>query len=70
MKKLSSILLVLLGSAVLAQARVAEILRQLRDPDSSSVLVVVHRADWRNAPENSLNALRWADALISGPTVT
>ncbi len=35
-----------------------KILEELRTPDSKQVLVVAHRGDWRNAPENSLQAIK------------
>ncbi|GHE28585.1 glycerophosphodiester phosphodiesterase family protein [Sphingobacterium griseoflavum] len=34
-----------------------EILAALKTPDSTHVLVVAHRGDWRNAPENSIRAV-------------
>lgn len=44
-------------------ADVAEIRRRLYDPTDPGVLVAAHRGDWRNAPENSLSAIRRAVAL-------
>lgn len=41
-----------------AQQAVNNILNDFDKPSSESVLVVSHRADWRNAPENSLQAIR------------
>lgn len=41
-----------------AQQTVNNILNDFDKPSSESVLVVSHRADWRNAPENSLQAIR------------
>ena len=41
-----------------AQAQRAKAIREaLLDPKSDKVLVASHRADWRNAPENSLAAI-------------
>lgn len=40
-----------------AQDRVAQIREKLMNRDQSSVLVVAHRGDWRNFPENSLEAI-------------
>ena len=40
-----------------AQDRIASLRNNLFD-DTHSVLVVSHRADWRNAPENSLQAIK------------
>ena len=39
-----------------AQDRIASLRNNLLHDDTHSVLVVSHRADWRNAPENSLQA--------------
>ena len=41
-----------------AQNRIAEIRENLLGNYSDRVLVVSHRADWRNAPENSLQGIR------------
>lgn len=60
MKILSLLLLALWSATISASAQVDHLLHQLRDPDSPTVLVAAHRADWRNAPENSLNAMRRA----------
>lgn len=43
-----------------AQNRAERILRELRDPASDYVAVIAHRGDWRNYPENSLEALESA----------
>lgn len=43
-----------------AQSRAERILRELRDPQSNYVAVISHRGDWRNYPENSLEALESA----------
>lgn len=40
-----------------AQDRVTQIREKLMSRDQSSVLVVAHRGDWRNFPENSLEAI-------------
>lgn len=47
----------------LAQSRLDAIRQELADPHSKNVLVVSHRGDWRNAPENSIQALRRAIAM-------
>ena len=39
-----------------AQTRTDTLVNVLHDPSSRRVLVVSHRGDWRNAPENSLQA--------------
>ena len=64
-------LLILFGAAALlcscasqpepaAGRRTDRILAELHDPTSKNVVVVSHRGDWRNYPENSLPALRSA----------
>ena len=40
-----------------AQSHVEQIREKLINCDSSSVIVVAHRGDWRNFPENSLEAI-------------
>ncbi|MCC8172324.1 MAG: glycerophosphodiester phosphodiesterase family protein [Parabacteroides sp.] len=40
-----------------AQDRVSQIREKLINRDPSSVIVVAHRGDWRNFPENSLEAI-------------
>ena len=52
------ILLVCLVQLAIAQNRIAEIRENLLGNYSDRVLVVSHRADWRNAPENSLQGIR------------
>ena len=41
-----------------AQTRIDTLVNVLHDPNSRRVLVVSHRGDWRNAPENSLQAFQ------------
>lgn len=61
MKKLTLfLLLVFIVQLVHAQNRALEIRNKLLNRDVSSVLVVAHRGDWRNAPENSLKAIDYA----------
>lgn len=50
----------LLGGPALAQQPVQAIIRTLKDPKSKQVLVVAHRADWRNEPENSIRGIESA----------
>lgn len=59
MKKTILLLIVLLASslAVCAQ-RSKTLVKELNDFKSKKVLVVSHRGDWRNAPENSLQAFK------------
>ena len=45
-------------TAVSYAQRLNEILSDLAAPAQQSVLVVSHRGDWRNAPENSLQAFQ------------
>ena len=43
---------------MLGQQRVDKLIDDLNNPNSKRVLVVAHRGDWRNAPENSLQAFQ------------
>ena len=52
------ILLLCLVQLAVAQNRIAEIRENLLGNYSDRVLVVSHRSDWRNAPENSLQGIR------------
>ncbi len=57
MKKTFLLLSFILGCCALsAQESVQTLIKTLNNPKDSSVLVVAHRGDWRNAPENSLPA--------------
>ena len=40
-----------------SQTRVDTLLQLLHDPSEDHVFVIAHRGDWRNAPENSLQAI-------------
>lgn len=40
--------------------QVSEKIKQLHDPQTKNVMVVAHRGDWRNAPENSLAGYKLA----------
>lgn len=42
------------------QLRTDKIISEINNPNSKNVLVVVHRGDWRNHPENSLAAIQSA----------
>ena len=58
MKKLIlSLLFVATAVVAMAESRTDKLLRELNNPKSDYVLVVAHRADWRNFPENSLEAI-------------
>ena len=39
------------------ESRVEKILAEINDPDSRYVVVISHRGDWRNHPENSIPAI-------------
>ena len=57
MKKLLLSLLALIALSAIAQDRVSLIREKLMSRDYSSVIVAAHRGDWRNFPENSLEAI-------------
>lgn len=58
MKKIYLLLFAVLTVLPLtAQDRVSRIREKLINRDPSSVIVVAHRGDWRNFPENSLEAI-------------
>lgn len=50
--------MILFTIAAFAQQRVDKLISDLNNPKSKRVLVVAHRGDWRNAPENSLQAFQ------------
>ena len=59
MKRLASFVCLLCMVCMLsAQESIQNLVRDLKDPHSKRVLVVSHRGDWRNAPENSLQAFQ------------
>ena len=61
MKKLIfSLLFVATAFMAMAEKHTDKLLRELRDPKSNYVFVIAHRADWRNFPENSLEAIESA----------
>jgi glycerophosphoryl diester phosphodiesterase len=55
-----TIALVATAFVAFAESRTDKLLRELRDPKSDYVFVIAHRADWRNFPENSLEAIESA----------
>lgn len=58
MRKIYLLLFAVLAVTQLpAQDRVTQIREKLMNRDESSVIVVAHRGDWRNFPENSLEAI-------------
>ena len=56
-------LLALIAASAMAQDRVSKIRERLLNRDMSTVIVAAHRGDWRNFPENSLEALESAILL-------
>ncbi len=60
MKKLLFFILASVTLNVTAQNRIERIREKLQNCDETSVLVVSHRGDWRNFPENSLEAIESA----------
>lgn len=65
MKNIISLLLVLITfTAIAAEPNRAEMLRQkILSGDTTEVLVVAHRGDWRYAPENSIAAIEHSIAV-------
>ena len=45
------------GNAERDDKRAAKIVAEIRNPKSKNVLVICHRGDWRNYPENSIPAI-------------
>lgn len=61
MKKLIfSLLFVATAFSAMAKSHTDKLLRELNNPKSDYVFVISHRADWRNFPENSLEAIESA----------
>ena len=52
-----SLLFVATAVVAMAESRTDKLLRELNNPKSKYVFVAAHRADWRNFPENSLEAI-------------
>lgn len=59
-KSLIAIGIFLLSIQVYGQSQVDTILTKLNNPSLQEVLVVAHRGDWRNFPENSISAIESA----------
>lgn len=57
MKKMILFYLLIIPLSLFSQDKVAQIRLNLLNRDLGSVLVVSHRGDWRNFPENSLAAI-------------
>ena len=63
-KKLFFLLPILLTAfSISAQTRTDKLLKNLHDNESKYIFVIVHRGDWRNAPENSLQSIEKAIAM-------
>ncbi len=59
-----AILLLLASVPLCAQKQnVNTIIQELKNTNSNSILVIAHRGDWRNAPENSILAIEKAVAM-------
>lgn len=59
MNQLFKLTAILLFPAI-TYGQVNEKIKQLHDPQTKNVMVVAHRGDWRNAPENSLAGYKLA----------
>lgn len=58
MRNLILLLFVVVSGIVSAQTRCDTLMSYLKDVNSSKIFTVSHRGDWRNAPENSLQAIQ------------
>lgn len=60
MKRILNLLIILsfISSTLSAQESVRLLIEEQKNPQSEQVLVVSHRGDWRNAPENFLQAFK------------
>lgn len=72
MKRTAALFLILLASITLCSAecrhnkphsRADRIAAEMRNPKSDYVVVIAHRGDWRNAPENSIPAIEGCIAM-------
>lgn len=61
--KTTAALSLLLLYTLCSYGQVDQIIQQLHQPNDKHVLVTAHRGDWRNAPENSLQAYKLAIAM-------
>ena len=55
-----TVALLAVALSAMAEKHTDRLLRELRNPKSDYVFVIAHRADWRNFPENSLEAMESA----------
>lgn len=53
-------LIVLICAQLHSFCQLPKLVRQLHEPNDKLIMVVAHRGDWRNAPENSLRAYELA----------
>ncbi len=61
MRKLFVLILsIAVAFSAIAESRTDKLLHELHNPKSDYVFVIAHRADWRNFPENSLEAIESA----------
>jgi glycerophosphoryl diester phosphodiesterase len=52
--------LILCACCLYSQAQVAQLIKELHNAGSKNIMVIAHRGDWHNAPENSLYAYQRA----------
>lgn len=57
-RKITILIFCLAIIPAVAQERMQRVLSELLNENSEKVLVVAHRGDWRNAPENSLQSIQ------------
>lgn len=55
---LGILFLLFINLSLSAQSKFTKLSADLLNPESKKVFVVAHRGDWRNAPENSLQAIK------------
>jgi len=55
-----TVALLLVTGGTVSYGQVKALIKQLHDPMNKNIMVAAHRGDWRNAPENSLQAYRLA----------
>lgn len=55
-----AILLLFIFCDINSYAQVTKLINELHHPDNKKIMVAAHRGDWRNAPENSLQAYKLA----------
>lgn len=60
MRNIVLIVCLLVAIVSSAQDRVSQIRKKLLSRDENTVMVASHRGDWRNFPENSLEAIESA----------